>query len=63
MVDYVLLESWTADESPDELKLRSGRNRKMGGGYSTYLIVAALMAALGGGLFGYDTGEKRGLDS
>ena len=37
--------------------LRSNRNRKMEGSYNVYLIVAAFMAALGGMLFGYDTGR------
>ena len=39
--------------------LRSNRNRKMQGSYNVYLIVAAFMAALGGMLFGYDTGGKQ----
>ncbi len=58
-----------ADESPDDLSLRSSSNRsnnrsnnrarKVQGTYNVYLVVAAVMAALGGMLFGYDTGESR----
>ncbi len=46
-----------AEESPDELNLRNNRRDKMGSASSVYLIVAAVMAALGGMLFGYDTGK------
>ena len=55
----LVINFYSAEESPDDLMLRSNRNRKMQGSYNMYLIVAAFIAALGGMLFGYDTGGKQ----